>query len=85
MLAPSLKRREVFGESLEVCLAGSIKNKQIISPIPLAVSSQRVNIWYHSDPHDQWKRVTWPKTNTGLGLSLGAKLVSTNDRASILQ
>ena len=24
------------------------------------LSSQRVDIWYHSDPHDQWKRVTWP-------------------------
>ena len=27
--------------------------------IPLAISSQRVNIWCHGDPHDRWKRVTW--------------------------
>ena len=25
--------------------------------MPLATSSQRVNIWYHTGPHDQWKRV----------------------------
>ena len=24
--------------------------------MPLATSSQRVNIWYHTDPHGQWKR-----------------------------
>ena len=30
--------------------------------MPRAISSPRVNIniWYHSDPHDQWKRVAWP-------------------------
>ena len=61
------------------------KKKKISPPrIPLAVSSQRVNIWYRSEPHGQWKRVTWPKKQiTGLGLSLGAKLVSTNDRPSL--
>ena len=52
--------------------------------MPLAISSQRVYIWYHADPHDQWKRVTGLDSFlNGLGLSLGAKLVSTNDRPSI--
>ena len=49
------------------------------------ISSQRVNIWYHTDPHDHWKRVTWPVFFSGLGLSLEAKLVSTKDRPSIFQ
>ena len=48
----------------------------------LAISSHRVNIWYHTDPHDQWKRVTWPVFFNGLGPSLGAKIVSTNGRPS---
>ena len=42
--------------------------------IPLAKSSQTMNIWYHTDPHDQWKRVAWPiYMYIGLGLSLGKK------------
>ena len=48
----------------------------------LQVTSQRVNIWYHRDPHDQWKRmICGQKTISGLGLSLliGVKLVSTNN------
>ena len=28
--------------------------------IPLAISSQRVSVQYHSDRHDEWKRVTRP-------------------------
>ena len=36
------------------------KNRFSLPRMPLAISSQRVNIWYHSDPHDQWMRVTWP-------------------------
>ena len=51
--------------------------------MPLAISSQRVNICYHSDPHDQWKSVAWPEENNGLRLFLGAKHVSTNDRPSM--
>ena len=45
--------------------AGSSTKKNKFSPpqIPLAISSQRGNIWCHGDPHDQWKRVTWPKQN----------------------
>ena len=41
--------------------------------MPLAMPSQRVNIWYHTDAHDQWKRVTWTIYFNGLGLSLEAK------------
>ena len=41
---------------------GSCKKKKLSTPgMPLAISSQRVNTWYHTDPHDQWKRVTWPE------------------------
>ena len=37
-----------------------------------------------TDPHDQCKRVAWPqKKKCSLGLSLGAKLVSTIDRPPI--
>ena len=34
-------------------------HEKTISPrrMPLAISSQSVNIWYHTDPHDQCKRV----------------------------
>ena len=41
--------------------AGSRQKRQV-SPrrMPLAISSQRANIWYHTAPHDQWKRVTRP-------------------------
>ena len=46
-------------------LQAGLSSKTKFSPprIPLVISSQRVNIWYHTDPHDQWKRVTWPKRN----------------------
>ena len=50
------------------------------------MSSERVNIWYHTDHHDQCKGVRGcqgRKKITSLGLSLEAKLVSTNDRPSI--
>ena len=52
----------------------------------LAISSQRVNVWYHTDPHDQWKRVTCGLFFIfyGLGLFLGANLVSTNEGLHIL-
>ena len=67
-----------IGEQIQ---AGSSEKKKCFPP--LAISSQRVNIWYHTGPHDRWKRVTWPFFLNGLGLSLGAKLASTNDRPSI--
>ena len=53
--------------------------------MPLAISSQRVSIWYHSDPRHQWKEEGDMAIffKIGLGLSLGAKLVSTNDRPSM--
>ena len=42
--------------------AGSSKKKT--DSLPHECRSQylvkRVNIWYHSDPHYQWKRFTWP-------------------------
>ena len=52
--------------------------------MPLAIiSSRRVNIWYRTDPRDQWKRVTRPVYFfNGLRLSLGSKLVSTNNSRS---
>ena len=55
--------------------------------MPLAISTQMVNIWYHTDPHEQWKQVTWPVFFVdGLTLSLGANtlftVVSTNEKAS---
>ena len=48
--------------NINMLQAGS-SNKPKVSPprMPLAISSQRVNIWYHTDPHDQLKRVTWPR------------------------
>ena len=47
--------------NMYVVQAGSGSTPNFSPPrVPLAISSQRVNIWYHSDPHDQWKRVTWP-------------------------
>ena len=53
--------------------------------IPFAISSQRVNIWYHSGTHGQVEEGdTAKKKTTGLGLSAGAKLVSTSDRPSII-
>ena len=55
------------------------KNKLSPRRMPLAISGQRVKNWYHTDPHGQWKRVTWPVFFNGFGLSPGAKLVSTND------
>ena len=48
--------------------------------MPLAISCHRVNIWYHTDLHDQWKRVT-PGQFLFNDLQL-AKLVSTNDGPS---
>ena len=56
--------------------------------ILLAISSQRVNIWYHIDPHDQRRRVRgWHGQFffNGVGPYLGAKLVSTNDSPSMFQ
>ena len=44
--------------------AVQVKKKKLSPPrIPLEISGQELNVWYHSDP------------NAGLGLSLGAKLV----------
>ena len=41
--------------------AGGVKKNKFSPPrMPLAISSQRVNIWYHTEPHDEWKRVKWP-------------------------
>ena len=41
--------------------AASSKISKFSPPrMPLAISSQQVNIWYHTDLHGQWKRVTWP-------------------------
>ena len=62
-----------------------VKKSKFSTPrIPLVISSQRVDIRYHNDPHGQCKRVTWPFfISTGLGLPLGAKLVSTDERPSI--
>ena len=40
--------------------AGSSKTPNSLPPrMPLAISCRGVNIWNHTDPHDQWKRVTW--------------------------
>ena len=46
--------------------------------MPLAISSQRLNNWYQTDPHDHSERVTMPIFFIGLGQSLGAKHVSTS-------
>ena len=45
---------------------------------------KRMNSWHLTDLHDEWKRVTWPVfcIYYGLGLSLRATFVSTNDRPS---
>ena len=65
-----------------------VQVKQIkVSPprMPLAISSRRVNIWYHPDPHAQCKRVTWTVfflTASGCLLFIGANIVSTNYRPS---
>ena len=76
-----------MGSFIHQIQSGSSKKKNDFSPprIPRAISSQILNILYNSDPHDQRKWVTWPnkqKKYIGFGLSLGAKLVSTNDRPS---
>ena len=60
-------------------------NKTKLSPprMPIEISGQRENIWYHSEPHDQRKRVTWPKTKiTALVCPWERSPVSTNDRPS---
>ena len=60
--------------------AGSRKKAQFLSPAYAARNIQSMGVWYHTDPHDQWKIVTWPVFFNGLGLSLRAKkLISTND------
>ena len=38
------------------CRLVQLESRKFPSPrMPLAISSQRVNIWYHTDPHDQWQ------------------------------
>ena len=59
-----------------------VKNKLSPPREPLAISSQRVSIWYHADPHDQWKVWHGQFFFNGLRLSLGVKFASTNDRPS---
>ena len=39
------------------------------------------SIWYHADPLDQWKRVTWQFFYDFPGLSLGAKLATDQRQA----
>ena len=42
--------------------ASSKKKKKSLPRMPLAISSQRVNSWYHTDPSDKCKtkRMAWP-------------------------
>ena len=67
----------IFYELVQVKVGNSSPHEWM----PLAISSQRVNAWYHADHRDRWKTVTWPLFHfNGPRLSLvGAKLASTND------
>ena len=83
---PRPRSREGQCQSPRIYRLVDAKNpKTSPSRIPLAISCQRVgiNIWYDTHPHNQWTRVARPTLFlNGLGLHLGAKLVSTNDRPS---
>ena len=37
--------------------------------MPHAISTRLSNVWYHTDRHEQWKRVTQPELGPGLGAS----------------
>ena len=50
---PNLTWFCLFGLRGHCRLAHVKKNKFSPRRMPLAVSSQRVNIWYRPDPHDQ--------------------------------
>ena len=64
-----------------------VKNRKFSpSRMPLAIYSQRVNIWYHTDLHDRCKRVTWPAfflRHGAVSWREKEKLVSTNHRPSM--